>query len=74
MYRTLIAMLAGLALSACGLAETAATGVSAASSAAEQAKQGQRTEQRVQQQVEAAKQVAADKLNAADDGGASTSP
>jgi hypothetical protein len=61
-----IALLTVLSLSACGLAETAATGATAASSAAEQAKQGQQTEKRVQQQVEAANQLAADKLKAAD--------
>ena len=69
MHRILIALLTVLPLSACGLAETAATGVTAASGAAEQARQGQQTEQRVQQQVEDAKQVAADKLKADDDAG-----
>lgn len=48
-----------LALSGCGLTETAATGATGAAAEAEAARQAQQTEQRVQQQVDAANQQAA---------------
>jgi len=67
MYRSSIVLLLALALSGCGLAETAATGATAASSQAEAARQGQQTEQQVQQKVDAAIQADADKRRADDD-------
>lgn len=67
MYRSSLVVLLVLALSGCGLAETAATGAAAAGTQAEAAKQAAQTEQQVQQNVDAAMQADADKRRAADD-------
>ena len=69
MYRNCIVLFCALTLSACGLAETAATGVSVAASEAEAAKQAQQTEQQIQQKVEAAQQAAAEQRRNADASG-----
>ena len=66
MFRYGLALLATLPLSACGLAETAATGAAVASSEAEAAKQAQATEQVIEQKVDDAQQAAADQRRAAD--------
>jgi ABC-type thiamine transport system substrate-binding protein len=60
----LIAILASMG--GCGLAETSAVAVSQAESAAEQAKQGKELEDKVQRDIEAANQVAADQRAAAE--------
>ncbi len=70
MYRNCIALIAALSLSACGLAETAATGATVVQSEAEAAKQAHQTEQQVQQQVDAAQQVDAEQRRRAEDNGA----
>jgi hypothetical protein len=70
MYRNCVVMLLALALCACGLAETAATGATAAGSEAEAAKQAQQTEQQIQQKVEDAKRVDAEKRRTAEDNNA----
>lgn len=67
MYRNAFVPVIALALSACGLAETAATGAAEAQSQAEAARQGQKTEQQVQQQVEDAQRLDAEKRHAAED-------
>jgi hypothetical protein len=55
MHRTLACLLlTTVALAGCGLAETSAVGATGAASEAEQAKQAKATEQRVQQQLDAA--------------------
>jgi Skp family chaperone for outer membrane proteins len=54
------------ALSACGLAETAAVGATGAGSAAEQAKQAQQTTEKVRDDLAAAQQAAQEKLDAAE--------
>ena len=70
MYRNSVVLLLALALSACGLAETAATGATAAASEAEAAKQAQQTEQRIQQKIEDANKVDAEKRRVAEDNNA----
>ena len=60
MIRYAIVLLATLLLSACGLAETAATGASVAASEAEAARQAQATEQDIQRKLDAAQQAAAE--------------
>jgi hypothetical protein len=67
MYRNCVALLLAVLLSACGLAETAATGATAAGSEAEAARQAQQTEQQIQQKVEDAKRVDAEKRRTADE-------
>ena len=62
-------MIFALPLAGCGLAETAATGAAGATSEAEAAKQAQLTEQRMEQQVEAAKQQEAKLRQAGEDSG-----
>ena len=57
---SLIALMATLPLTGCGLAETAAVATSEAETAAEQAKRGKEMEAKVQRDIEAAQQVAAD--------------
>jgi hypothetical protein len=57
----LAALLAG-----CGLAETAATGAAAGASATEQAREAKATEQRVQKEIDAAQQAAAERREQAD--------
>ncbi len=58
MQRTLACLyLTTVVLSGCGLAETTAVGASGAASEVEQAKQARATEQRVQQQLDAAAQA-----------------
>ena len=49
-----------LSLAGCGLAETSAVAASQGASAAEQAKQGKEMEEKVQRDIDAAEQVAAD--------------
>ena len=70
MYRSSVIVVLASALAGCGLADTAATGATAAGSQAEAAKQAQHTEQQVQQKVDAAVQVDADRRSAADDNAA----
>lgn len=70
MHRNTVVLLLALALSACGLAETAATGATAAGSEAEAAKQAQQTEQQIQQKVEDAKKVDAEQRRATEDNNA----
>jgi hypothetical protein len=53
-------------LAGCGLAETGAVGAAAGSSQAEQVRQGKQTEARVQKQLDAAYQQAADQRRAAE--------
>jgi hypothetical protein len=60
------ALTAALALTGCGLAETGAGAAAAGVSKAEEVKQGQRTEARVQQQIDAAYQQAAEQRRAAE--------
>ena len=59
-------LISALALTACGLADTAATTATVAASEAEQARQAQQTEKKVQQQVQAAQQLDADRRHAAE--------
>jgi hypothetical protein len=60
MIRASIVVLATCGLSACGLADTAVTGAAGAASEAEAARQGQKTEQQVQDRVEAAQRQEAE--------------
>jgi hypothetical protein len=55
-----------VALSGCGLAETAATAATQGAAAAEQAKQGQELEAKVKKDLDAAQQVAKQQLDAAE--------
>jgi uncharacterized protein YceK len=55
-----------VALSGCGLAETAATAATQGAAAAEQAKQGQELEAKVKKDLDAAQQAARQQLDAAD--------
>jgi hypothetical protein len=66
MFRTAIALIITFSLSACGLAETAATGASVAASEAESAKQAQATEAVIQNKLDAAQQAEAEQRRAAD--------
>jgi hypothetical protein len=61
-----LAILAATLLGGCGLAETTAVTASQAASAAEQAKQGKELEAKVQRDIEAAQQAAADQRAAAE--------
>jgi hypothetical protein len=70
MYRNALLLVLALALSGCGLAETAATGATAAGSQVEEAKQAQKTEQQVQKQVEDAQRLDAEKRRAAEENAA----
>ncbi len=54
------------ALTGCGLVETGATAAAGGASQAEQVRQGKETEARVQKQLDAAYQQAADQRRAAD--------
>lgn len=54
MQRVVLAVVACLCLASCGLAETSVSAAAGGASQAEQAKEGLRTEARVQQQVDAA--------------------
>ena len=67
MPRTLMAVLATLTLTACGLAGTAATGAGTANAELEAARQAQQSEQRIRQQLEAAQQSAAHTRQAGED-------
>ena len=60
MKNSLIALAAALPLAGCGLAETTAVAASEAESAAEQARQGKELEAKVQRDIDAAQQTAAD--------------
>ena len=60
-----------VAISGCGLAETAATAATQGAAAAEQAKQGQELEAKVKRDLDAAQQAAKQQLDAAEE--ASTS-
>jgi uncharacterized lipoprotein YajG len=60
MKNSLIALAAALLLAGCGFAETTAVATSEAASAAEQLKQGKELEEKVQRDIEAAQQAAAD--------------
>ncbi len=55
-----------VALSGCGLAETAATAATQGAAAAEQAKQGQELEAKVKRDLDAAQQAARQQLDAAE--------
>lgn len=55
-----------VALSGCGLAETAATAATQGAAAAEQAKQGQELEAKVRKDLDAAQQAAKQQLDAAE--------
>lgn len=55
-----------VALSGCGLAETAATAATQGAAAAEQAKQGQELEAKVKKDLDAAQQAAKQQLEAAE--------
>ena len=55
-----------VALSGCGLAETAATAATQGAAAAEQAKQGQELEAKVKKDLDAAQQAAKQQLDAAE--------
>jgi uncharacterized protein YceK len=55
-----------VALSGCGLAETAATAATQGAAAAEQAKQGQELEAKVKKDLDAAQQGAKQQLDAAE--------
>jgi hypothetical protein len=55
-----------VAISGCGLAETAATAATQGAAAAEQAKQGQELEARVRKDLDAAQQAARQQLDAAE--------
>jgi hypothetical protein len=55
-----------LALTGCGLAETGATAAAGGASAAQQAKQAKETEQKLQQQIDAAYQQDAARRKAAE--------
>ena len=55
-----------VALSGCGLAETAATAATQGAAAAEQAKQGQELEAKVRKDLDAAQQAARQQLDAAE--------
>ena len=55
-----------VALSGCGLAETAATAATQGAAAAEQARQGQELEAKVKRDLEAAQQAAKQQLDAAE--------
>ena len=55
-----------VALSGCGLAETAATADTQGAAAAEQAKQGQELEAKVRKDLDAAQQAARQQLDAAE--------
>ena len=57
MVRYGMALLVTLSMTACGLAETAATGASIAASEAEAAKQAQATENNIQLKLDAAQQA-----------------
>jgi hypothetical protein len=61
-----LSMLAALALSGCGLAETAATSGAAGASAAEPVTEGKRVEEKVKADIEAMQKQAADARAAAD--------
>lgn len=63
----ILALALALPLSGCGLAETAATGAAGAQSQAEAARQAQKTEQQVQQQVDDAQRLDAEKRRAAEE-------
>ena len=53
-------------LAGCGLAETGAVAAAQGESAAEQAKQARETQEKVEKQLDAAQQAAADRLTAAE--------
>ena len=55
-----------VAISGCGLAETAATAATQGAAAAEQAKQGQQLEAKVKRDLDAAQQAAKQQLDAAE--------
>jgi uncharacterized protein YceK len=55
-----------VALSGCGMAETAATAATQGAAAAEQAKQGQELEAKVKKDLDAAQQAAKQQLDAAE--------
>jgi hypothetical protein len=54
MQRTILALMACLTLSACGLGETAISAAAGGAAAADQAKEAQKTEARVKEQLDAA--------------------
>jgi F0F1-type ATP synthase epsilon subunit len=69
MVRYGMTLIASLALSACGLAETAVTGASVAAAEVEAAKQAQAAQLDIQQKLDAAQQLAAEQRRAADAAG-----
>ncbi|MGB6449762.1 MAG: hypothetical protein WBE92_03335 [Steroidobacteraceae bacterium] len=64
--RLLVAAAAALAAAGCGLGETAATSAAGAASEVQQAQQAKATEDSVQQQVDAASRLDAQKREAAE--------
>jgi hypothetical protein len=60
-------VLVAVALSGCGVAETAATGAANAKAAADEAREGKKTEERVQAEVDAAMAKDAAQRKAAED-------
>ncbi len=60
------ALALAVAISGCGLAETAATAATQGAAAAEQARQGQELEAKVKRDLEAAQQSAKQQLDAAE--------
>lgn len=64
--KTLLSLPLIIALSGCGMGETAATAAAVGAGKAQEAKQAQQTQQRVQQQLDAANQQTMDRLKAAE--------
>jgi hypothetical protein len=68
MQRVLLAFMACLTLSACGLGETAVSAAAGGAAEVEQAKAGLRTEARVKEQLDAAAALDAQHRHAAESG------
>jgi hypothetical protein len=66
MRKSLVLLPLFLALAGCGVAETGAAAAAGGASAVEEARQGRQTEARVQQQLDAAYQQAAEQRKAAE--------
>ncbi len=64
--RLIVAVAAALSAAGCGLGETAATSAAGAASEAQQAQQAKATEASVQQQLDAASRLDAEKREAAE--------
>jgi hypothetical protein len=66
MQRVILAFMACLTLSACGLGETAVSAAAGGAAEVEQAKQGLKTEARVKEQLDAARTLEAQRRQAAE--------